>query len=360
MSDLTFTHNDFPTMGVELELMLIDGQTADLKPAAVRILKEIAATGLRERIKLEITESMIEINFSVHRRHETLWAELAQIGLGLVAAARQHGTGVCAGGTHPFHRWQERRLSPGERFQAVGHMYGYLAKQFTVFGQHIHVGCRDGNEAVRVAQFLSLFVPHFIAAAAASPFYRGVDTGFDSCRLNVVAAFPLSGRMPALGSWDEFLSFFRRLQRLGIAASIKDLYWDIRPKPEFGTVELRVPDTPLDVQTAADLAAYAQALVQWCRTLDEPSWLDDYVYRYNRFQAARFGFEGQIVISSIGERCPIADHMQHTIGQCMAAARELEGDEALRRLAQLAASGRNGAEWLREELGRRASLVPVI
>ncbi|HSC09012.1 MAG TPA: YbdK family carboxylate-amine ligase [Steroidobacteraceae bacterium] len=360
MSGLAFATNEYPTLGVELELMLVDERTADLKASAVSVLQAAAPTHLGDRIKLEITESMIEITSSVHHRHDVLRTELMQIGRGLVAACRSQGVQVCAGGTHPFHRWQESNVSPGERFQAVGQLYGYLAKQFTVFGQHIHVGCRDGEDAVRAIHFLSLFVPHFIATAASSPFYRGIDTGFDSCRLNVVAAFPLSGRMPQFETWAQFLAFFERLRTLGIAASIKDLYWDIRPQPDFGTVELRVPDTPLDVLTAADLAAYAQVLVQWSRSHEAWTWIDDYVYRHNRFQAARFGFDGQIVVSPGGERCSIADHLSQTVERCVDIARELHCEAALRRLADLAASKCNGARWLRERFADRGSLVPVV
>lgn len=360
MPDLSFTANTYPTMGVELELMLIDAQSADLKPAALRILQELDGTPLHSRVKLEITESMIEINSSVHTRHATLHAELKQIGNALVAVAAKHRVRICGGGTHPFHRWQERRLSPGERFQAVGHMYGYLAKQFTVFGQHIHIGCRDGDDAIRTIHALSLFVPQFIAAAAASPFYRGVDTAFDSCRQNAVAAFPLSGQMPDLHTWQQFLDFFLRLKRLGIASSIKDLYWDIRPQSEFGTVELRVPDTPLDVLTTADLAAYAQVLVEWSRFNDLPEWLDGYVYRYNRFQAARFGFDGQIVIGPCGERCAIRDHLRRTVDECSGIAGKFGCSPALERLQQMAAKSHNGAEWLRAHFAEHSSLPQLM
>ena len=295
MNDVVaFRSNSQPTMGVELELMLIDPACFDLKPSAIDLVSDAGVAGLAERVKLEITDSMIEINSSIHIRHEGLLAELQQLRKSLTSIASAHATSICGGGTHPFHRWQERRVSPTERFQKLGHLYGYLAKQFTVFGQHIHIGCRDGDAAVRTIQRLSLYIPHFIALAAASPFHRGVDTGFDSCRLNMIAAFPLSGRMPPVQSWDEFLEFYARLKRLQIVGSIKDLYWDIRPKPEFGTVELRIADTPLDVTTAAALAAYAQILVQWSDDSDVPLWLDDFIYRHNRFQAARFGFDRQI------------------------------------------------------------------
>jgi glutamate---cysteine ligase / carboxylate-amine ligase len=264
------------------------------------------------------------------------------------------------GGTHPFHRWQERRISPAGRFHEVAHRYGYLAKQFTVFGQHIHVGCPDGDDAIRVIRVLGRFVPHFIALAAASPFHRGVDTAFDSCRLNMVAAFPLSGRMTGIESWSEFEAFYERLLRMGVVGGLKDFYWDIRPKPEFGTVELRVPDTPLDVGLASDLAAYAQTLVAATRTLDVPAWLDDHVYRHNRFQATRFGYEGNVIVSAGGERTSIQDDIRWTIDRLRGHAVDGACAAAIARVHARATAAENGAAWLRERYERTGDLRAVV
>jgi carboxylate-amine ligase len=180
----------------------------------------------------------------------------------------------------------------------VSLLYGYLAKQFTIFGQHIHVGCASGDDALFLLHSLSRYVPHFIALAASSPFVQRRDTLFNSARLNSVFAFPLSGRAPFTLSWDDFeRDYFARMEHTGIVKSMKDFYWDIRPKPEFGTIELRVCDTPLTVERAAALAGYLQAI---CRLLLErseppPAENDYLVYNYNRFQACRFGLDGMIV-----------------------------------------------------------------
>lgn len=355
-----FRSNDAPTLGTELELMLVDPGSLDLTASAVRVQRCAADEGLDERVKLEITQAMIEVNSSVHTAHGKLHAELQDIGSRLQRAAEHCGIAVSGGGTHPYHRWQERALSPMQRFQDVGHTYGYLAKQFTVFGQHVHVGCRDGDDAVRIADRLALYVPQFIAIGAASPFHRGIDTSFDSCRLNMIAAFPLAGRMPSVDSWREFEEFFDRLERLGIVSSIKDFYWDVRPKPEFGTVEVRVPDTPLDVRGAADIAAYVQALVEWSRRLRPTPWLDEYTYRHNRFQAARFGYEGRIIVGPHGERTSVRDHIAFTLDQVAAVGSELASDDALQRIGRRASERVNDAAWLRAQYAAAPSLESVM
>jgi carboxylate-amine ligase len=238
------------TLGVELELQLVSPRDFDLTRGATDLLGSMDYDGRFGEIKLEITESMIEVSTLPRTRVDGIAADLVGLRQKLVSQCARNHIVVCGGGTHPFHRWAERRICPGERFDEIYHRYGYLAKQFTVFGQHIHVGCTSGDEAIWLTQALAPYVPIFIALSASSPFVDGVDTLFQSARLNAVSAFPLSGQCPALNDWAEFVDHFDFLQACGIARSIKDLYWDIRPKPEFGTVEIRVCDTPLTVERA--------------------------------------------------------------------------------------------------------------
>ena len=149
------------------------------------------------------------------------------------------------------------------RFHELSALYGYLTKQFTIFGQHIHIGCPDADAALLMLHRMSRYIPHFIALSASSPFVQGHDTAFDSARLNSVFAFPLSGRAPCVLTWQAFEAYFDKMTATGVVKSMKDFYWDIRPKPEFGTIEIRVFDTPLTIERAAALAGYVQSLAAW-------------------------------------------------------------------------------------------------
>ncbi len=155
----------------------------------------------------------------------------------------------------------------------------------------------------------SRYIPHCIALSASSPFVQGQDTAFDSARLNSVFAFPLSGRAPCVLTWAEFGQYFNKMTATGVVQGMKDFYWDIRPKPEFGTIEIRVFDTPLSIERAAALAAYVQALGAWF--LDTQPFTpceDDYlVYTFNRFQACRFGLEGVYVDPANGAHLSLAE-----------------------------------------------------
>jgi carboxylate-amine ligase len=279
----------------------------------------------------------------------------------MAQAARRLNVGVAGGGTHPFQHWSEQQIFPTERFGQVSQLYGYLAKQFTVFGQHVHVGVPDGDAALWLLHALNRYVPHFIALSASSPYVQGTDTGFQSARLNSVFAFPLSGRAPFVLSWDAFGTFFDKMASTGVVKSMKDFYWDIRPKPEYGTIELRVCDTPLTVEHAAALAGYLQSLCRWLREAQplQPQEDDYLVYTYNRFQACRFGLDGEMVDPKTRQRVRIRDDIIRTLARVDEHALDLQALEATNRVRDTLFDG-NDAQWLRAQRQRGVPLGAVV
>jgi YbdK family carboxylate-amine ligase len=211
----------------------------------------------------EMTNSMIEISTGICHSASEVLGQLSPIRDALVKSADKLNIAVVGGGTHPFQQWHERRIYDKPRFQELSQLYGYLSKQFTIFGQHVHIGCPDADAALLMLHRMSRYIPHFIALSASSPYVQGQDTAFDSARLNSVFAFPLSGRAPFALTWDDFTTYFNKMTRTGVVKSMKDFYWDIRPKPEFGTIEIRVFDTPLTIERAAALAGFVQSLGAW-------------------------------------------------------------------------------------------------
>jgi carboxylate-amine ligase len=188
-----------------------------------------------------------------------------------------------------------------------------------------------------------------------------VDTAFDSSRLNAVFAFPLSGRAPFVQTWDAFNLYFAKMRSAGIVASMKDFYWDIRPKPEFGTIEIRVCDTPLTVERAALLAVYAQALASWLLQ-ERPHAIseDDYLpYTYNRFQACRFGLEGEMVGPEGGARRSISEDVRATLEQLAAQAGPPGAEAALHEVGAILKRG-NDARWMRESFAESRSLADLV
>ena len=341
------------TMGVELELQLVSLSDFDLTASSPDLLHLLARKPFPGHVTPEITESMIEINSDVHTNHSELLAQLRETRDTLVRAADTLNIGICGGGTHPFQRWSERKIFSKPRFKEVSALYGYLAKQFTIFGQHVHIGCSSGDDALYLLHALSRYVPHFIALSASSPYVQGNDSVF---------AFPMSGRAPFILKWDEFEhSFFSKMEHTGVIKSMKDFYWDIRPKPEYGTIELRVCDTPLTVERAAALACYLQALCSYLLERKEaPPAEDDYlVYNYNRFQACRFGLDGTVVHPKTYESLSLREDILTTLRRMDLHAEALGGSPALNHLMQVTHMG-SDAHYLRAEFDTSGSVEGVV
>ena len=362
MGTLAFKAASALTFGVELELMLLNTRDWNLAPDADDLLRRTAGERHGGELKPELTQSMVEINTGVHISYEALLSELRHTRDVIARQARQMNVALAGGGTHPFQKWSERRIYPNERFLSVSEKYGFLAKQFTVFGQHIHIGCASADDAVYLTHAFSRYVPHFIALAASSPFYQGVDTAFDSSRLSVVNAFPLSGTMPWSRDWAEFNAYYDRMHDLRIVQSMKDFYWDVRPKPEYGTVEIRVVDTPLTVDRAAQIAAYAQALARWLWA-ERVDWITPELYlvhSYNRFQACRHGLAGTLVDAVTATSVPLVDDLRATLRRLAPFAQALGSADALDALQASVGSEGNDAAWLRARFDESATLPDVV
>jgi len=358
---MEFTPSKNLSVGVELELQILNSRDFDLARDAADLIALLEKSPLPGAVKPEITESMVELNSSIHLGHDTLVAELRTIRDAVTQAAQRLNVRISGGGSHPFHMWTDRRIYPTERFNHLLSVYGYLAKQFTIFGQHVHLGCPDGDAAIYLTHILSRYVPHFIALSASSPFQQGEDTAYQSSRLNTVSAFPLSGQIPFVHSWGEFLEYFERMRGYGIVESMKDFYWDIRPKPEYGTAEIRVFDTPLTVERAALIAAYAQSLARHI-LVDRPlaPSRDVYLlYSHNRFQACRYGIEGRIVDAYTKQQVGLKDDILETLAVIAPHAAELGNGDALGRLRTEIEAGNTDAGWLRSVYKERGSLNDV-
>jgi len=356
-----FINSEPFTFGVELEIQVVNTHDYDLTRAASDLMRLIKDEKIPGNITPEITESMIELSTGICTTHEQAVTDLRKIRDTLVAAADQLNVGLAGGGTHAFQQWSDRQIYDAPRFQYISELYGYLAKQFTVFGQHVHIGCPDPNSALFLLHSMSRYIPHFIALSASSPYIQGVDTGFHSARLNSVFAFPLSGRAPFVLTWDGFEEYFSKMVNTGVVNSMKDFYWDIRPKPGFGTIEVRVMDTPLSVDRAAAIACYIQTLSRYL-LLDKPLTPreDDYlVYTFNRFEACRFGLEGTCIHPQTGERRTIGEDILATLDVLAPHAEALGSQAALAEVADIA-RGVNDATWLRGVVDKEKSLHEAV
>jgi glutamate---cysteine ligase / carboxylate-amine ligase len=350
------------TIGVELEIQVVNTHDYNLTKATTELLNKVREESYAGAIDPETTEGMIELSTGVCQGFDQARGELLALRDTLVRAADFLNVGVCGGGTNFFQNWYDQRSDGRERSEYLMGLYGALYQQFTIFGQHVHVGCPDADSALVLLHSLSRYVPHFIALAASSPFVQGSDTQFQCARLNSVAPFPLSGQAPFVTRWSEFEAYFERMTHTGLVKSLKDFYWDIRPSPGYGTIEVRVMDTPLRVEWAAAIAAYIQSLARYL-LLDAPLHLSerDYeVYRSNRFMACRYGLDGSCVNPETNQRVPLRTDILATLDAIASHARALGAEEGLAAIRRAVTAGVSDAAWLRRVYGAHDSLHEVV
>lgn len=317
--------NDF-SIGTELEYQLINPHTYKLVSRAKDFIRAVKDTKYSKIIKPEVTQGMLEVNSSIHNNPQTLFDELLEIRNFLILKSTPLNTQFCGGGTHPFDKLLDTKVFPTPRFRHLYWHFQYMSKRSTVFGQHVHVGCSSPEHAIYLTHLMARYTPQLIALSASSPFYQDIDTGYQSTRLTLFNSIPSTcTMMPFVKNWRQFSKFFRKMQENGVANTMKDFYWDVRPKPEFGTVEIRVCDTPLTLRKAVLITAYAQALA--CYLLQEkplPVSRDVYhFYDYNKFQAARYGYKGQIINPYDFNKIYIIDDILETLDKISNAAEYL-------------------------------------
>jgi carboxylate-amine ligase len=293
-----FTQSADLTFGMELELQIVDASSGRLSPASLNLWEVLKGRPDAGRFALEATLSTMELNSSVHTNADTMLQEVLDLTGALTELANSKNLLIRGGGTQLTQYWEERVMTPSARATELTERFGFLPKRFSTYGMHVHIGASSGDKALLIGNALQGLVPLFIAMAAASPFLQMVDTGFCASRPLESLIYPHGGAMPRMNSWSQFESIAEEIFSTHLASSLKDIYWDVRPKPEFGTIEVRVFDTPLSVYKAVALAAFTRACA--ALVLDGQLALPDTPpsatgERVSRFVACRDGLDATLL-----------------------------------------------------------------
>ena len=294
---MQFSKSDDLTFGMELEFQIVSDRTGLLSPSSLELWEALKQRNDAPRFSLEATLATIELNTSVHGAADDMLVEVIGLTKTLTDLARPMNLLIRGGGTQLTQFWNERVVAPTARAELLTQKFGFLPKRFSTYGMHVHVGASSADKAIALGSGLQALVPLFIAMSAASPFLQMSDTGFCASRPLEPLIYPYGGPMPRLKDWSEFEHLAEEMFSTKLATSLKDIYWDVRPKPEFGTIEVRVFDTPLSVYKAVAMAAFARA----CAALilggklvlsDKPS--PPTAERVSRFLACRDGLDAEL------------------------------------------------------------------
>jgi len=253
------------TLGIEVELELVDAETRELRSAASGVLADLGAgqpDGSHPKVKHELLESTLElitgICETVGEARADLEATLAEV----APAAEARGLRLLCSGTHPFSDWATQEITANPRYLRLVDEVQWPARRLAIFGIHTHVGVRSPEKAITIANALSAYLPHFLALSASSPYWMGKDTGLASSRSTVFEALPTAGLPQQFSVWAEFEEFMTTLIPARAISSIREVGWDIRPHPDFATVELRISNRMPTMSEIATVAALSQCLVE--------------------------------------------------------------------------------------------------
>jgi glutamate---cysteine ligase / carboxylate-amine ligase len=325
------------TIGLEEELMLLDPETLDLLPRAADVVEPAGDP----RFKLEMPAAQLELSLPPARSVPEAMAALATARRDLAAAAAPVGR-LAAAGVHPFAA-PLGVLNPGERYAATEAEYGDAARRQLVCALQVHVAVGGADRSLAVYNGLRAWLPLLAALAANAPFHEGRDTGMASIRPQIAELLPRQGIPPALASWESFAAALAWGAASGAVPDARRWWWELRPHPAFGTLELRVPDAQTTIEDAGAVAALAHALVGWLAARHdarEPlETAEEWRLEENRWSAARWGMDAALADLSTGERVPARERLSALLAELAPVAEQLGCAAELAGVERLAARG---------------------
>src|SRR4051812_15271505 len=345
--------------------MLLDGETFDLVQHIDTVLAAVAGHELEPRINAELMQSVLEITTPVCRTAADVDGALRQLRTYVTGIAHERGLRVGSAGTHPYSLFERQRITPRDRYRQLVDQMQYVARRELIFGMHVHVAVDSPEKAIGVVNGLIGQLAPLLALSASSPFWRGEPTGLHSSRQMVFAAFPRSGPPPRFKDYADYAAVIHQLERTGCIADYTQIWWDIRPHPRLGTVEVRICDGVTQVEHAVAIAAYCQAFVKHvCEQIDRGEEVATYhriLTTENKWLAGRYGLDAPVMDLATGKRnrIPVAQLIRRTLKEIEPHARELGAERELDGIRAILAKG-NGSDRQLRVFNANRDIVEVV
>jgi glutamate---cysteine ligase / carboxylate-amine ligase len=285
------------TVGVEEELWILDIDTLELVPAVETLIAGADGRELPGILKTELHASVVELTNDIASSADEAVDQIAELRRVAAEIAAATGLAVAAAGSHPSSRPDRQEIAPAKRYREFVKYAGPSARRQGVSGLHVHIGMPTADDCFRVMETILPWLPLVLALSANSPYLVGEDTGMLSIRAEVLGYLPRAGAPPAVRSYAEWEAFIERMVATGLARTYTSFWWDVRPHPEFGTLEIRAPDQPTSLERTRAFVRLLRDLCAWA--LDAPARPFDPsergVYAQNRWAASRFGPHGRLI-----------------------------------------------------------------
>ena len=344
------------SLGIEEELQLLHSESYELSSSYDEVVE---AAGEDERIHPELLQSTVEVATGIAATVGEAVEDARDLRRRLREASAERDCVIVSAGTHPFSRYEHQSFAEGERYAEIAERLGWIAERALIFGLHVHVGLESPTQAIAVADALRTHLPELLALSANSPFWQGRDTGLASTRIKLFEAFPRSGLPPAFDSWEEYGKLIERGVAGNAFADYTFIWWDLRPHPRLGTLELRICDTQTRLESVAAIAALFQSLAATFAKRPERRALQPaLLLAENKWRATRYGLDGTLIDLERDEERPAREAVLALVERAEPAARRLGCSAELQEVERLCERG-GGADEQRRVLAAEGSLLAV-
>jgi carboxylate-amine ligase len=348
MKKLVFSSNSSPTLGVELELGLVDHDSMALSSAVQQLLPELPPD-MQESVKPELMQSFIEINTGICNTVEDAKTDLTAKLQSVEHACDRIGKRLWWGATHPFSHWEDQQVTPNERYESLVQLLQEMARRLVTFGLHVHVGVDSGDKAVMICDRIMQHLPTLLSLSCSSPYWEGRDTGLNSNRSKIMEGLPTAGLPTLMRNWSEYVWLVNHMVETGFINTIREIWWDVRPHHGFGTVEVRVCDMPGNLTDVLAITALVQSLVKALSDdIDRGAYQHDchpMMVRQNKWRACRYGNQAQLVNSYTHEVQSISQIVANLVERLTPTAEELGCVSYLRDCNRIA----SGTAWAEQQ-----------
>jgi carboxylate-amine ligase len=332
------------TLGVEEEFQIVHAETRELRSYVSQLLEEGKNHAiLRERVRPEMHQSVVETGTGICRDIKQARAEITELRQTLGGLAKKENLRIVAAGTHPFSDWKKQEITDGERYKVIVEDLQDVARANLIFGLHVHVGIKDRDVAMALANQVRYFLPHILALSTSSPFWLGRDSGLKSIRSEIFKRFPRTGIPGTFDSYAQFQQYVDLLVKTGCMDNAKKIWWDVRAHPFFDTVEVRVCDMTTRVDDTVAITALIQALMGklyllYRRNLGYREYARELIEE-NKWRAVRYGLDGQLIDFGKQEQVPIRALIGELLEFCSETAEIFGSQNELDRIRRILAEG---------------------
>jgi carboxylate-amine ligase len=340
------------TLGIEEEFQIVHPETRELRSYVSKLLEEGRDNALlRERVRPEMHQSVVETGTGICRDIKQARAEICELRNSLNDLAMKNGLRIVAAGTHPFSDWKKQEITEGERYKVIVEDLQDVARANLIFGLHVHVGIKDREVAMAMANQVRYFLPHILALSTSSPFWLGRNTGLKSIRSEIFKRFPRTGIPSEFDSYVHFQRYVDLLVKTGCIDNAKKIWWDVRAHPFFDTVEVRVCDMTTRIDDTVAIAALIQAVMGKLYLLyrRNQAWRNysRELIEENKWRAVRYGLDGQLIDFGKQEQVPIRILVEELLEFVAEAADIFQSHNDLDRIRTLMKEGSSADRQLR-------------